>query len=198
MLDINKLNTALTLLDGKLKQKKAGPVNLVVCGGSSLIITGLISRTTMDVDILAFAKLVGPGQVLIIPADTLSQELVESAKEVARDLGLSEKWLNNMPHEEANFGLPIGFEERLQSHSYGEVLTIYFIGRLDQIHFKLHAAVDQGMGRHVNDLLALNPTPAEMELAARWVLTQDAGVQFPDVLKQALRKIGYGTVADRI
>ena len=103
-----------------------------------------------------------------------------------------------MPHEEANFGLPVGFEERLQSHSYGEVLTIYFIGRLDQIHFKLHAAVDQGMGRHVNDLLALNPTPAEMELAARWVLTQDAGVQFPDVLKQALRKIGYGTVADRI
>ena len=152
----------------------------------------------MDVDILAFAKLVGPGQVLIIPADTLSQELVESAKEVARDLGLSEKWLNNMPHEEANFGLPIGFEERLQSHAYGEVLTIYFIGRLDQIHFKLHAAVDQGMGRHVNDLLALNPTPAEMELAARWVLTQDAGVQFPDILKQALRKIGYGTVADRI
>ena len=198
MLDIKKLNTALTLLDGKLRQKGAEQVNLVVCGGSSLIITGLISRTTTDVDILAFAKLVGPGRVLIIPADTLSQELVESAKEVARDLGLSEKWLNNMPHEEANFGLPIGFEERLQSHPYGEVLTIYFIGRLDQIHFKLHAAVDQGMGRHVNDLLALNPTPAEMELAARWVLTQDAGVQFPDILKQALRKIGYGTVADRI
>ena len=198
MLDIKKLNTALTLLDGKLKQKRAEQVNLVVCGGSSLIITGLISRTTMDVDILAFAKLVDPGQILIIPADALSQELVESAREVARDLGLSEKWLNNMAHEESNFGLPIGFEERLQSHSYGDVLTIYFIGRLDQIHFKLHAAVDQGMGRHVNDLLALNPTAAEMELAARWVLTQDAGAQFPDVLKQALRKIGYGPVADRI
>lgn len=198
MYDKNKLNSALRLLDMKLDQRKTEPINLVVCGGSSLIITGLVPRTTTDVDVLAFATLTPGGKIQITEAKMLSQELVESAREVARDLGLDEKWLNNMPHSEASFGLPEGFAERLKSHSYGKILTIYFIDRLDQIHFKLHAAVDRGLGRHVNDLIALKPTETEMEKAARWVLTQDAGPQFIDVLKQTLRSIGYGAVADRI
>lgn len=158
-----------------------------------------MARTvTRDVDILAFAKPENGEDVEIVEAISLPQPLIECAKEVARDLGISEKWLNNQPHSEASFGLPKGIEKRLKRYEYGKTLIIYFIGRLDQIHFKLHAAVDQGVGRHVDDLLALKPTEGEMELAAKWVLTQDAGEQFPLILKQELRKMGYAPVADRI
>src|SRR6266849_4239871 len=48
-----------------------------------------------------------------------------------------------------------------------------FAGRLDQVHFKLYAMVDQGGGRHEADLRALHPTRDELIAAARWTMTQD-------------------------
>ncbi len=47
------IDQALRLLDGRLVQAGAPPVNLVVCGGAALIMAGLLSRTTRDVDIVA-------------------------------------------------------------------------------------------------------------------------------------------------
>jgi hypothetical protein len=55
--------------------------------------------------------------------------------------------------------------------------------------------MDQGLGRHSNDLAALKPTEAELLTAVRWVLTQDAGESFPQIVRVALKDLGYGHLA---
>ena len=114
-----------------------------------------------------------------------------------RDFDLPENWLNLGPASQVESGLPEGFEERLVRKPYGESLTIYFISRIDQIHFKLYAAVDRGE-YHVQDLHALKPTQEEMERAAKWVITQDVSITFKLLLKDFLEVQGYGAIAERI
>jgi hypothetical protein len=53
-------------------------------------------------------------------------------------------------------------------------LTLRVAGRTDQIHFKLYAAVDQGLeSKHAADLRVLEPTRDELLAAARWSRTHD-------------------------
>ena len=70
----------------------AAPVEFVICGGSALILTGMIPRTTKGVDVVAMIR----GGVLYSP-DPLPEELQKASAEVAEDLGLSKNWLNNGP-----------------------------------------------------------------------------------------------------
>jgi hypothetical protein len=76
---------------------------------------------------------------------------------------------------------------RVVTRSYGIALVVHFAGRLDQIHFKLFAMIDQGGGRHEADLRALNPTRDELTAAARWSITQDPSPGYRTVLLDALR-----------
>ncbi len=55
-LDCSKLMEALQLLHEQLLLNDAPKTELVVCGGSALIATGLVSRTTQDVDIIALIQ----------------------------------------------------------------------------------------------------------------------------------------------
>lgn len=187
------LDRALGLLAGRLKINRSEPMKIVVCGGSSLIATGLVERTTRDLDIVA---LLGRSN-RIETANPLPEALVKAGSQVARDLGLTENWLNNEPADLLKFGLPKGFLDRLHAKKFGECLTVSFIGRYDQIHFKVYAAVDQGPGRHVDDLKALHPTEAEMEDASRWALTHNSSDGFRKVLKEMLTVLGYASVAEK-
>ena len=196
-MDNHQLDTVFRLLDGRLMRAGASPVHLVVCGGAAMIAVGLLLRTTRDVDIVALLE---DGQRLVAPVP-LPDHLLKAASEVAEVLNLPKDWLNNGPSRDEGglfqMGLPNGLRERLHTHSYGSHLTIHFIDRLDQIHFKLYAAVDRG-GYHVTDLEALKPTPAELAQAARWALTHDVSEEFRHLLKQTLERLGYGTVAQTI
>jgi hypothetical protein len=51
---------------------------------------------------------------------------------------------------------------------------VLFASRVDQIHLKLYATVDQGAGKHLSDLQALDPTTQELLVAAAWSETHDA------------------------
>jgi len=190
------LDRALELLSIRLKQNGAKPVEIVVCGGSALILTGLVPRVTKDVDVLALSK---DGHLL--SPDPLPESIVRAAKEVAEDLGLIHNWLNNGPSRGEGglfqMGLPEGCEERLLSRAFGDHLTVHFIDRYDQVYFKLYAAVDRG-GYHVEDLLALSPDLDEIEAAARWAMTHDVSEGFALILKEMLRSLGYETVANRL
>lgn len=194
----HSLETALRLLAGRLDLAKAESIGLVVCGGSALIAEGLILRVTRDVDVLA---LMDAGRRIVSPAP-LPDFLLKAAKEVARDLGLEENWLNNGPSSDAGglfqLGLPDGIENRLHERQHGPRLTVYFVGRFDQIHFKLYAAADRREGAHLDDLLSLEPTDVELEAAARWAMTHDVSPAFRMILQQLLREIGHENVADRI
>ena len=94
-------------------------------------------------------------------------------------------------------GLPDGFANRLTSVTYGDRLEVYFIDRLDHIHFKLYASADRG-GYHIEDLRALTPSCAELKVAAQWCMTHDVSEGFRMVLRQILKGLGYEDVANRI
>lgn len=195
-LDRNSLDLAMRSLAIRLQENRSEMVEIVVCGGSALILTGLVPRTTKDVDVVALLK---SGK--LTSPDPLPDELARAATEVAEDLGLDSTWLNNGPSRGEGglfqMGLPDGFASRLTSQSYGECLRVHCIDRVDQIHFKLYAAVDRG-GYHIEDLRALTPTPTELEGAGRWCMTHDVSDGFRMVLTRLLRELGYENVADRL
>jgi hypothetical protein len=89
--------------------------------------------------------------------------------------------------------------KRLHAVEYGPRLTIHYLNRWDQVHFKLYAAADDGPGgRHFADLRALKPTRAELESAARWAKSHDPSEGFRKVLKGCLEHLGHEDVAGGI
>ena len=69
-IDSRILEQALTLLERRLSHGKNSPLELVICGGSALIATRLVIRTTKDLDILALmdsnSNLIDPSPFLLI------------------------------------------------------------------------------------------------------------------------------------
>jgi hypothetical protein len=122
--------------------------------------------------------------------EPLPQELIDAGSRIARDFRLSDNWLNTGPADVMDFGLPEGFVDRVHTQKFGSRLTVHFASRLDQIHFKLYALLDQGAGKHEQDLRALAPTEKELLQAARWTRTHDPSVGFREMLERALRYLG--------
>jgi hypothetical protein len=182
------LDELLTALSEQLASLDADS-ELVVIGGSALLALDLIQRTTMDVDVVAIAE----GGELHLAAP-LPPALQTASDRVRRDFGLDERWLNAGPTDLLRWGLPEGFLGRAHTRRYGTALTIHFAGRLDQIHFKLYAMVDQAGGRHEADLRALGPTSEELIAAAKWTTSQDPSEGFRMMLEQALERLGVDHV----
>lgn len=162
---------------------------LVVVGGSGLLALGLIERSTRDVDILALRSGDELNSAKPLPAN------LEAARDrVARDFSLPADWLNAGPTDLLEFGLPEGFIDRLERRDYGDALTVYLASRYDQIHFKLYALVDQGPGKHEDDLRVLSPTEAELVAAARWSRSHDPSEGYTQVLREVLSHLGVDDV----
>lgn len=191
-LDCSKLLEALQLLHEQLLLNDAPKTELVVCGGSALIATGLVSRTTQDVDIIALIQ-----ADHLIDSEPLPEYLMAAANQVAGILDLPADWLNNGPASQFNLGLPDGFRERLIPKVVGDKLTIHYISRYDQILFKTYASADRG-GYHVSDLRALNPSENELIAAGRWCMEQDISDGFRMILKDMFQQLGWKNVSDRV
>ena len=158
---------------------------LAVVGGSALLALGLVSRATKDVNVLAIVEDRG-----LVSAQPLPAALLDAAHTVARDFGLSDDWLNPGPTSLLDLGLPDGFYERAQHRAYGPGLEILFASRVDQIHLKLYATVNQGAGKHFDDLEALQPTEQELLDAARWSRSHDPSEGYRSVLARVLAHLG--------
>lgn len=193
-----QFDTALRLLSGRLDIAAAPNFNLVVCGGTALVATELVMRTTRDVDVVAMADDNGE---LIDPAP-LPEALATAALEVAEDLGLPEDWLNNGPSSGEGglyrLGLPDGFAARLSWKRFGGKLTVAFIDRIDQVYFKLYAAVDQFGSYHASDLQELDPTDEELLGAVAWSRTHDPSDGYLESIKMFFREFGYEHLVERI
>lgn len=170
---------------GEQLSSLGSPQEIVVIGGSALTALGFVRRVTRDVDLLAIAA---DGELRL--AEPLPRTLLTARERVAEDFGLDGNWLNAGPADLLKWGLPEGFMERVVTRRYGPALVVRFAGRIDQIHFKLFAMVDQGGGRHEADLRALAPTPVELTRAARWSMTQDPSPGYRRVLAEALCYLG--------
>ncbi len=182
--DTSSLTTALEAL-GELLQERQLSYNLVVIGGGSLLLQGLLRRPTVDLDVVALAT-----ESEYRSAEPLPLALTQAVREVGTLFGLSESWLNAGPADLLRFGLPKGFEKRCELQRYS-TLTLQLAGRLDQIAFKLYAAVDQGpTSKHFLDLQDLGASPEELLHGARWAITHDTSEPFRDQLSQALEALG--------
>lgn len=142
-------------------------------------------RTRRDIDILAVVE-----DGALRSAAPLPPELREAVRDVGRNLGLAEDWLNPGPTSLLDLGLPAGFMERARRLVFGS-LTVDFAGRFDQICFKLYAATDQGpRSKHVQDLRQLDPTLDELRAAAKWTRSHDPSPGFLRELQRTLAAFG--------
>ncbi len=100
--DARRINDALTLLGELLASEGLGPYRVAVCGGAALISCALVSRTTVDVDVVAMldenAELVSP--------DPMPPDLLRISQVVQRNLDLPDNWLNNGPKSRARRSVP--------------------------------------------------------------------------------------------
>ena len=93
-IDATKLHEALNLLHDQLILLNAPAIELVVCGGSALIATGLILRTTQDVDILALME-----KNQLESSIPLPPYLIEAADKVGKNIRsagkLAQQWTSS-------------------------------------------------------------------------------------------------------
>lgn len=174
-LQAEELEAALQAV-GELLAADGEQVAIVVVGGATLNLLGIVRRGTSDVDVIARASRTASGDLRLERATPFPPGLKRAIRTVARDFGLSVDWMNAVIEAQWVAGLPPGLAEDITWRNYGGGLDVGLVGRRTLIALKLFAAVDRGpLSVHLQDLIALGPTADEMEHAATWVRIQDAG-----------------------
>jgi hypothetical protein len=180
MLNQSLLEESLAVLGESLAERGV-TFEIVAVGGGSLLLLGLISRPTADLDVVALIEAGRYVKPAILPAD-----LADASRATARVMGIREDWINAGPAALMEFGLPAGFAKRTVERRYGG-LVVHLAGRRDQVFLKLYAAVDQGpSSKHFQDLVALSASREELLDAARWAMTNDPSPEFRSELLKAL------------
>lgn len=177
------LENALKVL-GQLLADRGHHYEIAAIGGGSLLLLGLLERTTKDLDLVALIK-----NKELISANPLPKPLMQAAEEVGRALELGKDWLNVGPASLLEMGLPPGFMTRLHMRRY-KGITLYLADRFDQICFKLYASVDQGpQSKHFTDLIILTPSFEELEQAKRWCVSHDVSEAFATNINEVIQII---------
>jgi hypothetical protein len=183
MLGRTELEEALETL-GAVLEGRGLSYGVLVAGGSSLLLLGLISRPTADLDVIGLAV-----QGTYVKAEQIPPTLAKAVSDVAVVLELAPTWLNNGPAALMDLGLPTGYQDRVERRRYA-TLEIHIPGRADLICFKLYAAVDLGpRSKHFQDLQDMAPTQAELSTAARWCQSHDPSPGFAAELEAALAQL---------
>ena len=201
MLGPNELDRVLAAV-GDLLEARGEQVGIVVVGGASLNLLGLLERTTSDVDVIAQVHVSEEAdERTLAPAEPIPQPLLDAIRKVARDFNLPADWMNTVIGAQWDFGLPPGLTEDLTWKRYGGKrhggkryggkryggLLVGLAGRRTLIALKLFAGVDQGPESvHVQDLIALHPTESELAAAARWVQSQDSAPAFKEMTQEVV------------
>ncbi len=193
-----RLDEILGRLNRKMAYAEVEPLHVVVCGGAALIAVGLVTRATQDVDIIALLR-ANEGKIEMLADKILPADVQRLVAEIGVELGIREDWLNFDASPLIAFGFPPNMMTRLIKKTYGVCLTVYFISRFDQVHFKIYAAMDPRDGtRHLGDLLDLKPGEDEVKAAISWLLGRKASPEFKSALCQVLERIGYERIAEQI
>jgi len=192
MLGIDRLGQALEAL-GEVLAARNLRYDLVAVGGSGLLLLGLIARSTRDLDVIAVVS-----NGAYEKAQPLPEELRRAVRDVGELMDIGAEWLNGAPADLLDLGLPAGFQQRTVTKTYGP-LTIRLASRIDQVFFKLYAAVDNGPGsKHFQDLRELAPEPEELLAAGRWTITHDPSPDFKTELIGALKDLGVANAESRL
>jgi len=184
MLERDRLDEALATL-GALLEERGEAIGVLIIGGGSLLLLGVVERPTADVDVVGFSSAAGYARAEVLP-----EFLTTAVHEVGDALGLGDSWFNTGPAGLVEFGLPPGLEGRVTVRTYGG-LEVHLPAREDLVCFKLYAAVDQGeRSKHFADVRSLAPTPGQLLNAARWTRTHDPSPAFRLELQRILGLLG--------
>lgn len=168
-MDLN-IKKTLDLLNSYLEQKGLSRT-FIICGGASLILQGIVTRGTKDIDV------VGP---------ELDDRLKEAAVYVADQLGLNPHWLNTEPRGLAKDMTP-GWEKRIFEVYRSTCLIVHSISREDMIFAKFYAYCDRQ--KDLQDLIDLKVSLKEIESAAQLTTQKDAHPLWPAYVKEQLQKL---------
>ena len=155
----------------------------VIIGGSALVLMGVVSRLTRDVDVLM---------------PTLPEAIANAARDFAgqqRQAGhdIIDDWLNNGPVQLGEV-LPAGWRDRVEPLFKGEAIVFNTLGRIDLLMSKLFALADRGSD--LEDCLALKPTTEELAECLPWLEQQDANTMWPAHVQQTIaalrRRLDHG------
>lgn len=184
-----QVTEALSRLGRQLVLAHTRKYAFLICGGSALNLAGLVERPTRDVDVLG---LVEGTEADLLAAELLPDEVLRAARTVAAEINLQDDWLNDSASVLHQMRLPEGILKRAQRREFGPALTVYVIGRQDQVALKLYAALDRAEGqRHLRDLDAIEPTRAEMEFAVRWLLDRETSLEFRRAVRKIVEAFGF-------
>lgn len=131
----------------------------VVIGGAALILMGVISRATRDIDFLH---------------PTIPDEIKKASEDFAAaetQWKLDKDWFNNGPIS-LQKDLPSGWNMKIQSIFQGKSLQLFSLGREDLIKSKLFAYCDRTQP-DFDDLLKIKPSAFEIDEAFEWVVNRD-------------------------
>lgn len=174
-MDLN-IKGALELLNFYL-QKKNQTRAFTICGGASLYLQGITTRTTRDIDMVG---------------EDMDQILTEAALLVAKDLGLKPKWLNTEPKSLARDMKP-GWKDRVFLIHEDSHLKVFSISRSDMIFAKFYAYCDRQ--KDIEDLISMKVSPEEITDASNYTKTKDGHPLWPKhVDEQTLKlriRVGY-------
>lgn len=170
------IKQALKLLNFYLKKKDQTRA-FTICGGASLFLQGITTRTTRDIDIVGAE---------------IDAVLTEAALLVAKDLGLKPEWLNSEPKALARDMKP-DWENRIFPIHSDSNLKIFSISREDMIFAKFYAYCDRQ--KDIEDLAALKVTFEEIQNALVYTKTKDAHPLWPkhcdDMALKLKKRLGY-------
>lgn len=166
-LDIKKALNLLNFYLVKVSQSRS----FTICGGASLYLQGIISRTTRDVDIVG---------------EEIDTVLSEAALLVAKDLGLKPKWLNSEPKSLAR-DMRLGWEDRIFLVYSDTNLQIFSISREDMVFAKFYAYCDRQ--KDLEDIIALKVTLSEINEAFELTKLKDGNPLWPKHVETQLLKL---------
>lgn len=174
---------------GGLLAAEGERVAVVVVGGATMNLLGIVRRSTTDVDVIAQARRAPDGSVRLARAEPFPASLQHAIGTVARDFGLAPDWMNAAVGSQWTQGLPPALLEELTWRAFGG-LEVGLVGRRTLVALKLFAVMDQGpRSVHFQDLAALAPTDAELDEAAEWVATQDAAPEFAAMIPGVIEHV---------
>lgn len=171
------LEEAFARVGGRL-EREGGEAAVVIAGGASLVVQGMVRRTTRDVDVLALRVRDEAGGDELVPPDPCPDPLRRAIEGAAAELGLAPDWMNfaaGTVGQKWRAGLPPGLAERVSWRRYG-ALEVGLLDRVDLIFLKMYAAASHAGAEsvHYQDLIALSPTGDELRQASAWARRQGA------------------------
>ena len=167
-MDRDHLLDSLTFLGELLDAHQCPDIRLVVSGGAALMVQGIVSRTTNDVDVFAQRELEGD----LVPGFPLPDWFKRHVAEVARVEGLQENWLNSSTSLVFSDLLPLLPAESwsdVREESFGSRLKVTFFGRGALIFLKAYACTSRTEERDRADLLAMSPSQDDLNKAFAWM-----------------------------